>query len=146
MLTALACTGTEAQDFPYFLEGTWKVKGSTNYEHWDRIGTSSMKGFAFRMEMGLPVVSEYLEITRKEDLIIYTATVLDQNRGEGIPFTLVHTDSAYSFENQEHDFPRIIRYKPVTSDRISIYVGTEEEGFEIELLKAGPEIEENNTN
>ena len=141
MLAAMASSGIKAQDFqdfqdfPDFLEGTWKVADGTNYEHWDRAGPTTLKGVMFSVESGLPVVTEYLEIKRLGDKVIYTATVLDQNRGEGIPFTMVRKDSAYSFENQEHDFPRIIRYKPVTSDRISVYVGTEERGFKLELLK-----------
>jgi len=139
MLAAMSSSGMNAQnfqDFPDILEGTWKVADGTNYEHWDRAGPTTLKGFMFNMENGLPVVTEYLEITRQEDQFVYVATVLDQNQGESIPFTLVRTDSAYSFENQKHDFPRIIRYKPLTDDRISVYVGTEEEGFELVLVKA----------
>ena len=142
MLAAMASSGMNAQDFqdfqdfPDFLEGTWKVADGTNYEHWDRAGPTTLKGFVFNMENGLPVVTEYLEIKRLGDKVIYTATVLDQNQGESIPFTLVRTDSAYSFENQKHDFPKIIRYKPLTDNRISVYIGTEERGFKLELLKA----------
>ena len=135
-LAVMAFSGMEAQDFPDFLEGTWKVADGTSYEHWDRIAPTTLKGFMFSVESGLPVVSEYLEIKKLGNKVVYTATVLDQNQGEGIPFTLVRKDSVYSFENQKHDFPRIIRYKPVTTDRISLYVGTEEEGFELVLVKA----------
>jgi len=128
---------TMAQSFPGFLEGTWKVADENSYEHWDLVEPGTLKGFMFRMEMGLPVVSEYLEIHRKGEEVIYSATVLDQNTGESIPFILIRKDSAYSFENPEHDFPKIIRYKPLTNNRVSVYVGTENEGFELEMLKAG---------
>lgn len=127
---------SKAQSFPGFLEGTWKVVDGNSYEHWDLVSQKSLRGFMFKIEMGLPVVSEYLEINQQGDDIIYTATVLDQNQGESIPFTLTLKDSAYSFENKEHDFPRIIRYKPTTNDRISVFVGTESDGFELEMLRA----------
>ena len=139
MVAMLACPGAKAQEFPGFLEGTWKTAEGNSFEHWDRVDANAMKGFGFRMEKGLPVVSEYLEISRKENQVIYIATVLDQNQGEGIPFVLVYKDSTYSFENNGHDFPRIIRYKPVTRNRIYVYVGTEEEGFEQVMVRAEAE-------
>jgi uncharacterized protein YndB with AHSA1/START domain len=130
-----------AQSFPGFLEGTWKVANGNSYEHWDLVSEKSLRGFMFRMDMGMPVVSEYLEINQQGEDIIYRATVLDQNQGESIPFTLSAKDSIFSFENPAHDFPTIIRYKPLTMDRISVFVGTETEGFEFEMMKPVPEQE-----
>src|SRR5690554_7755445 len=51
-------------------------------------------------------VSEYLNISRKADQITYTATVLNQNRGEGISFEMTQSDSMYVFENPGMIFPK----------------------------------------
>jgi hypothetical protein len=127
-------TVSVAQEFPTFLVGTWKVTGSNHFEHWDLVNDHTLKGLMYQLESGLPVVSEYLEIRRKGDDIYYFATVLDQNNGESIPFKLHLRDSAYSFENPEHDFPGIIRYTPLSDHKISVFVGTEDDGFELELV------------
>jgi hypothetical protein len=119
------------------MEGTWQVADRNSFEHWDLLKPNSLRGVMFKMEMGLPVVSEYLEIRQLGEDFIYTATVLNQNQGEGIPFVLEQADSCYSFENPEHDFPKIIRYKPVTENRISVFVGTELEGVAFDLIRTG---------
>jgi hypothetical protein len=128
-----------AQEFPTFLEGTWRVINGNSYEHWDRVDHHTLKGFMFKMESGLPKVTEYLEIKQEGEKIIYSATVLDQNNGESIPFTLNHSDSVYSFENPEHDFPTIIRYTPLPDQKISVFVGTMDDGFELELVSTEEE-------
>lgn len=135
LLLVMVHTISSAQKFPSFLEGTWRVDDSNSYEHWDRVDHLTLKGFMFTMESGLPEVTEYLEIRQENEMITYYATVLDQNMGESIPFYLHDSDSAYSFINQEHDFPKIIRYKPLSDRRITVFVGTEHDGFELELLK-----------
>ncbi len=138
LFRVLVGTDASAQEFPAFLEGTWRVEQGNSYEHWDLVEPHFLMGFMFSMEDGLPVVSEYLEIEQKEEAIIYKATVLDQNLGEGIPFTLFRSDSVWSFENLEHDFPKLIRYKPLGDHAVSVYVGTGERGFELKLIKISP--------
>jgi len=75
--------------FPGFLEGTWKTENRDAYEHWDKLNESSLKGFAYKLEDGKIRVTEYLEIGRKNQDVVYTATLVDQNQGEGVDFRLV---------------------------------------------------------
>lgn len=52
-------------------------------------------------------ITETLKIERENNIWVYTATVLNQNDGKGIRFTLnEYIDSMYSFENSAHDFPK----------------------------------------
>ncbi|MDX9696490.1 MAG: DUF6265 family protein, partial [Bacteroidales bacterium] len=91
--------------FPDFLQGTWKMENNEVYERWDKVNEHTLKGFSYKIADGQMTVSEYLEIVQKNDGLIYTATVLNQNQGKSIEFKLTQSDSAYTFENPRHDFP-----------------------------------------
>jgi len=117
------------QSLPDFLSGTWKVENKETYEHWNKINDNSFKGFSYQIKDGKMVVTEYLEINREENEIIYTATVLDQNQGIGIDFKLNQMDSIYSFENPNHDFPKYIRYQKLTENTIKAPIGTTDNHF-----------------
>jgi hypothetical protein len=107
---------------PVFLHGTWKTEGQQNYEHWDTLNSSSMKGFSYSLKSGKMVVSEYLDITRRENEIHYTATVLNQNQGRSIIFSLTRNDSLFVFENPKHDFPKKIVYRKLIATRVAVEV------------------------
>lgn len=98
-------------DFPGFLQGTWKMEGKETYEHWDRLNANSLKGCSYEVQNRQITISEYLDISRTENGIIYTATVINQNQGNEINFNLTQSDSIYTFENPDHDFPKKIVYK-----------------------------------
>ena len=109
-------------DFPDFLPGTWKVENKESYEHWDSLNENTLKGFSYKIADGRMIVSEYLEISRKDNEIIYTASVLNQNQGEKIPFKLTQSDSVYVFENPTHNFPKKITYKILDDTEIFVQV------------------------
>jgi len=108
--------------FPGFLQGTWKMEGKETYEHWDRLNSNSLKGFSYEIKNGQITISEYLDISRTENDIIYTATVINQNQGKEISFNLTQTDSVYTFENPDHDFPKKIVYKKLSETEIVVQV------------------------
>lgn len=108
--------------FPDFLHGTWKMENKEIYEHWDILSESKMKGFSYQMKNNKMVVSEYLDIFAQGSDIIYTASVLNQNKGEGIDFRMTQSDSLFVFENPNHDFPKKVSYQKRSDTEIFVQV------------------------
>ncbi|PWV57042.1 YciI family protein [Chitinophaga sp. S165] len=122
-LILLAAGSTFAQSgFPGFLRGTWKVENEETYEHWDSLNEQRLKGFAYEMKDRQMKVSEYLDITRKNKDVTYTASVVGQNKGKDVTFKLMKADSVFSFENPGHDFPKKVLYKKVSDTEIYVEV------------------------
>lgn len=108
---------------PYFLEGTWKMENREVYEVWEAPENEKMNGYSYRVREGEEVITEYLEIKLQDDDVIYTATVLNQNEGCGIDFVLNRPDSlTWSFENPDHDFPKVIQYQKRSDSEIYVRV------------------------
>lgn len=135
----LNCTDVFAQTgLPTFLEGTWKMENQEIYEHWEIGDDGTMKGHSYRLNNGEKVVTENLEIHLAGDNVIYTATVLIQNEGKGIDFTLTQTEDSltYSFENPEHDFPKVSMYQKRSDTEIYVQVSDGgERGFAYVMRK-----------
>jgi hypothetical protein len=136
-LTLFLTNITWAQtDFPDFLQGTWKMENKDAYEHWDRLNDNSLKGFSYQLKNGQITVSEYLDISRINGEITYTATVLHQNQGKGVSFKLTKSDSTFSFENPDHDFPAKIIYQKLNDSEIFVKVTDENlKGFSYRMHK-----------
>ena len=118
-----------------FLEGTWKRENKPIYEKWTISTNGSMQGSGYvRTENN---TSEYLSIKVDGSRIIYTAQVPDQNAGKAIEFVLNEAvDSCYSFVNKQHDFPKEIQYKPLSTDTVKVYVlGENQEGFSFLMIR-----------
>lgn len=109
-------------NFPDFLQGTWKMENKEIYEHWDKLNDSTLKGFSYELKGGQMAISEYLDISRIKKEITYTATVLNQNQSKGIDFKLTKTDSTFTFENPNHDFPKKIVYQKLNDVEIFVQV------------------------
>jgi uncharacterized protein YciI len=140
ILTSLILVMTDIafaqSDIPDFLLGTWKMENKEVYEHWDKLNDQTLKGFSYEIKDGHMTVSEYLDITQSNNKIIYTATVLNQNQRKGINFKLTKTDSTFTFENPNHDFPKRIVYQKLTDTEILVQVsdGTKK-GFSYKMKK-----------
>ena len=61
ILLALISLKAHAQS-SVFLEGTWRIENSNNYEHWDKLNDKSFQGFSYSLEGGKMVVAEYLNL------------------------------------------------------------------------------------
>ncbi len=123
-------------NFPDFLQGTWKMENKEIYEHWDRLNENSLKGFSYSMKNGQMIVSEYLDITRAENEVVYTASVLNQNQGKGIAFKLIDTDNAFAFQNLHHDFPKKIVYHKLSDTEVFVQVSDgQEHGFSYRMTR-----------
>lgn len=122
--------------FPGFLQGTWKTENRDTYEHWDKLNESSLKGFAYKLEDGKIRVTEYLEIGLKKQDVVYTATLADQNQGEGVDFKLVAAEGVWNFVNPVHDFPQKIVYRELSANEIFVEVSDGAgKGFSYKMIR-----------
>lgn len=126
--------------FPDFLQGTWKMENNEIYEHWDKLNDNSLKGVSYKMSNEQLIISEYLDISGNGNKTFYTATVLNQNNGEGINYELTQTDSTFTFENSGHDFPKKIVYQKLSDTEIFVSVsGGNKKGFAYKMTKQNME-------
>ncbi len=124
-----------SQNFPGILKGTWKLENKNTFEHWDLINHETLKGIVYKKNNENIEIQEYLDIRKKEDNLVYTATVLNQNQGLPVDFKLAQSDSIYSFENKNHDFPKFIRYKFESKNRMIVTIGDEKKSYEMTFHK-----------
>jgi len=95
------------------IAGTWKRVGKSGFEKWMSTTPDTLAGEAYTLALnGEKKVLEYMRIVRQTDgAIVFQAMVPDQNDGATISFPLTFfTTTAWTFENQEHDFPKTIDY------------------------------------
>lgn len=120
---------------PLFFTGTWKVENKESYEHWDRLNDQQLKGLSYTINNGQIKVSEYLSITQKNNQVIYTGTVINQNKGMGIDFVLHQNGNSYVFENKMHDFPKKIEYLKKSDTVIQVTVSGDTKTFSYNIYK-----------
>lgn len=119
-----------------FLVGTWKMEGKNTYEHWTKV-ENVLIGESFKVKDDVKYVSETLRIEQVDKAVIYTATVMNQNDGKPVTFTLnPEITNILSFENASHDFPKKIRYTKLIDTEIYVEVlGDNDEGFSFKMQK-----------
>jgi uncharacterized protein YciI len=132
--------------YPDFLQGTWKMENKDVYEHWDKLNENTLKGFSYKLKDGQMFVSEYLDITKVNNEVVYIATVLQQNQGKGVNFKLTIIDSTFTFENPNHDFPKKIVYQKLNDTEIFVQVSDgRQKGFAYKMQKQIQEVEQKDT-
>jgi uncharacterized protein YciI len=123
-------------NIPIFLQGTWKMENKEIYEHWDKINGQTLKGISYKLRNGQMEISEYLDISGRNNQTIYTATVIKQNNGKGIEFKLTKTGSTFIFENPDHDFPKRISYQKLSGNGIFVNVSDgKQKGFSYKMTR-----------
>lgn len=139
ILTAVflfACISTiRAQSFPEVFAGTWRDSTYSIYEHWDKTGHQHLKGFSYELKNGEKVISEHIEITMKENKMVYTVSVKNQNNEKPVDFVLSATDTVYTFSNPGHDFPTYIRYKIMSPNYLQATVGNTSRSFILNYIR-----------
>lgn len=133
---SLMAYGQNDLDRTEFLIGTWKMEGENTYEQWSK-GSDVLVGESFKIKDGVKDVLETLRIEKIDNAIVYLATVMNQNNGKGVVFTLnPEIKNKLSFENTTHDFPKKIRYTKLTDSEIFVEVlGDNNEGFSYKMQK-----------
>lgn len=120
-----------------FLVGTWKVEGKETYEVWEKTDGNALKGSSYKIKEGKKIITETLSIKNADGKMVYEATVVNQNEGKAIPFTLSsNIVKGYSFENPNHDFPTKIIYQKTSDTELVVQVlGGDEKGFTLKFIK-----------
>ncbi len=108
--------------FPDFLVGTWQMENENTYEHWDLISEYNLRGFSYEIKNGRMQVSEYLELKRVKKKTVYSASVLGQNNGTTIQFSMIPNDSCFVFMNNKHDFPKKIVYHKLSDSLLRVEI------------------------
>lgn len=114
----------------YALEGTWKMntKRGAVCEEWKRIDKNYLQNRGYMIKGKDTIISERVVLTNTKEGIFYTSTVEDQNNKQPVAFKMTGSENnVFIFENPQHDFPKRIVYKLISSDSIHAYIddGTE---------------------
>ncbi|WP_332734320.1 DUF6265 family protein [Flavihumibacter sp.] len=107
------------------LEGLWvrnTAKGH-RYEEWKKTGAENLQGSAYSIKGGDTIVSERINLGKKQQQIVYVATVEDQNEKKPVAFFLTRAEkNKYVFENPTHDYPKRIVYEFISKDSLHAWV------------------------
>lgn len=147
------------------LIGVWQYPSLSNnnkqkFEKWDKLNENRFKGIVYSLKKSEIVIEEYLELNITNEDIIYSATPINQNKGETINFTCKNyqnNNNIFIFENLNHDFPQQIIYDLTNGSIINIEIKNIEiknieikkneppKAFQYTLTKLESENKQNNT-
>lgn len=128
----LCCSTSSAQEADslvfkklYLLHGKWtmKTKTGTVVEEWRKINNHQLEGVGFFVKNNDTIVSEKLALNLNSAGIFYISTVEKQNNKQPILFTLTtYKNTAFIFENIQHDYPKRIVYNLISSDSLNAFI------------------------
>ena len=105
------------------LEGNWVMRfegGSAVVETWKKINDTLYTGKSFEVTEGDSMLTENLQLVRRNGEIYYIPTVENQNDRQPVAFKLTrHEGNIFTFENPQHDFPTTITYEFKGADSIN---------------------------
>lgn len=107
-------------NFPVFIQGTWKMEMEERYESWTLIEPGFLKGYAYELKDGVAITTEFLELKKNKKKILYSALVPGQNENKPVSFSCIKSDSSYIYENKNHDFPKQIVYRIIAQDTMEV--------------------------
>ena len=97
-----------------FLVGEWiRTNEKTDrktYESWKKLNNTTYLGCGFTIKNNDTISQEHLTITKIDEKWILKVK-LDKTKEETTDFELIKSDkNTFTVENQENDFPKIIKY------------------------------------
>ena len=104
-----------------WLMGDWKNQSEEglSMEIWKKENDSTFSGISFFVVGKDTVSSESISLTEINNELFYIPVVKDQNEGKPVPFKMTgSTGEQLVFENPEHDFPQMIRYRKIAEDSL----------------------------
>lgn len=130
LLLLSTCSPQVEQDLNFML-GTWKHESKDQFEAWEKVSELELSGEGYKIIDGKKQLWETLSIQKIDGQWVFQARVPDQNEGEVVSFILnPNSKATLSFENEAHDFPKKIQYRPISEDSIQVHVvGKNGEGF-----------------
>jgi hypothetical protein len=113
-----------------YLSGAWKNVAFNHIETWKQ-EENILKGYGLAVEGKDTLFYEWLEINLTANPMVYTSWVKGQNDGAGIEFKLSEaTDTSWTFENPNHDFPQKITYVKLANNKLEAFVSGIEKGLQ----------------
>ena len=97
-----------------FLVGEWirtnEKADRKTYESWKKLNNTTYLGCGFTIKNNDTISQEHLTITKIDEKWILKVK-LDKTKDETTDFELIKSDkNTFTVENQENDFPKIIKY------------------------------------
>jgi hypothetical protein len=103
-----------------WLEGEWKLDGQGSYEVWQIHSDTLMAGGSFHQAGNDFVRDESIELKVENGQFYYIPIVYDGSKvPKPVRFVITSfTDTSFVAENQQHDFPQVIRYTLLSPKRM----------------------------
>ena len=114
------------------LTGAWQMPQPPGllYEIWERGSDTLLLGRSFSVRGKDTIPQETVQLAWNGGVITYRPTVVGQNGGLPVTFTLKNiSDSGFLFENPAHDFPQAIRYRPSGDALFATVSGNTAKGY-----------------
>ena len=122
-----------------WLEGEWMDSTSDGkmIEIWNRIDDSSLVGSSIYMAGIDTIFYEEISLRIKNGKIFYIPSIQNQNNGEPVYFAFTGAKNGeFTFENQEHDFPKKIVYTNPHKDSLVAFIeGPTANGYKKDFFK-----------
>ncbi len=109
----------------YALEGTWQMKTKKGFicEEWKKINNNHLQSKGYTISGNDTTITERVTLKRIKNSIVYASTVENQNNKLPIVFTFTKEENnLFIFENPQHDFPKRIVYKLISSDSLNAFI------------------------
>jgi len=116
-----------------WLIGTWEnnMGKSTLYETWTALSGTELVGKSYMLKNKDTMVFEHIRVLQEGGKLFYIPTVKNQNKGLPVRFVLTKNNGKeLVFENTEHDFPQVIKYKRLSADSLLATVSGKKGGKE----------------
>jgi hypothetical protein len=113
-LTLISCNNApeDLDDFKIF-HGKWIMNAGDVFilETWEPFNDTLLDGRSYKIAGSDTILTETIRLVIRNKEILYIPTVIDQNNGQSVEFTLMSSKGkTYVFENPSHDFPSKIIY------------------------------------
>jgi hypothetical protein len=125
MQTAVSAQKIKTMQNIEWLTGHWMMEGKkgNTFEEWKIVDDTRMEGKSFKVFKKDTSVRQDLQIVMEGGELYYIATVKDQSNGEPVRFKMTDGNRRHmDFENQEHDFPKQIKYQWKQNDHYEVEI------------------------
>jgi hypothetical protein len=93
------------------LIGVWEIENEQAYERWSKNPDGTYTSVMFTYQAADTNFSEKVKVYKAQNNWIFETLVKGQNGGQPVKFTSTQlSNTEVTFENQAHDFPKIIHY------------------------------------
>ena len=126
----MSCKSTSELAEIEWVLGKWQVNESSSFEEWMKVSKDIYRGKGYKVRKNDTLITETIEIVKRDDAIFYIPSVSDQNDGKPVAFRLISKkQEELVFENKKHDFPQRIIYEKRSDSLIDARIEGMKQGF-----------------